>query len=287
MSSQARYDEKIKRIDEAIAMKEPDRVPCIPFVQTYGVTHNGSTMAQAMYDHAVAQKGIEEYLEKYDPDCSYGVSAYFCGLGPAFDELGLQFFQWAGQEGSVCDDHSIHQFHEKAYLGEDEYPTLLGDVSGWVLGSYLPRNYKIFEPLSGLRLGYNMLGYGSVPGIMQFADPRIAETVAKLGEIARTKVIPVYQSWAEFDKRMVEKGYPLLFNSTTSVAFDLLSDCLRGTLDTMMDIVEQPENVQAAIEAFYPGTLFGAIAQAKTSPGRLVFIPLHKGLEGFLSNLRM
>ena len=51
-----------------------------------------------------------------------------------------------------------------------------------------------------------------------------------------------------------------------------------------MDVVEQPENVHRAIEAFYPGTLFGALGQAAHSPGRLVFIPLHKGLEGFLSN---
>lgn len=284
MTNQAKYDEKLKRINDAIAMKEPDRVPCIPFVQTYGITFNGTTMAQAMYDQTVAQQSVEEYLEKYDPDCSYGVSAYFCGMGPAFDDLGLQFFQWAGQDGSICDDYSIHQYHEKAYLEEDEYPALLGDATGWVLGNYLPRNYKLFEPLAGLHLNFNMLGYGSIPGMMQFADPRIADTFAKLGEIARTKLIPVYQSWAEFDKRMVEKGFPLLFNATTTVAFDTLSDCLRGTLDTMMDIVEQPENVHAAIETFYPSTLFGAIAQAKTSPGRLVFIPLHKGLEGFLSN---
>lgn len=71
---------------------------------------------------------------------------------------------------------------------------------------------------------------------------------------------------------MMEAGYPLFFKATTTCAFDMLSDCLRGTLDTMADLYEQPENVQKAIDFFYPGTLYGALSQTKTSKGKVVFI---------------
>lgn len=49
MSTTEQYQQRMKRIDEALAVKEPDRVPVIPFVQTYSVTHSGHTMAEAMY----------------------------------------------------------------------------------------------------------------------------------------------------------------------------------------------------------------------------------------------
>ncbi len=52
MSTTEQYQQRMKRIDEALTVKEPDRVPVIPFVQTYSVTHSGHTMAEAMYDSA-------------------------------------------------------------------------------------------------------------------------------------------------------------------------------------------------------------------------------------------
>lgn len=35
MSTKEQYQNRMKRIDEALAGNEPDRVPVIPFVQTY------------------------------------------------------------------------------------------------------------------------------------------------------------------------------------------------------------------------------------------------------------
>ena len=44
MTAQDKYNQKMKRIDDALAVREPDRVPLIPFVQTYFITrrpHHG------------------------------------------------------------------------------------------------------------------------------------------------------------------------------------------------------------------------------------------------------
>lgn len=69
---------------------------------------------------------------------------------------------------------------------------------------------------------------------MQFANPEIIkmfETLAEAGKIAAD----AYGQINAFDQEMIEAGYPLLFNATITVAFDMLSDCLRGTIDTMAD----------------------------------------------------
>lgn len=193
-------------------------------------------------------------------NANYGYGNFFCGLGPFFDLVGLNFLHWAGQEGSICDKNSIHQFVEKPYLADEEYPELLTDLSGWIMKKYLPRNFKLLEPMAGLSFN-GMFGYGAFPAMMQFLNPAISEMFTKLGEAARLAG-RFYAESAAFDNEMIEAGYPLFFNATTSCAFDMLSDCLRGTIDTMADLYEQPENVHAAIEHFYPGSLYGALGQA-------------------------
>ena len=282
MDAKVKFAEKMKRLDDALAVKEPDRVPLIPFSQTYVITHAGHTMAEAMYNPEAAKDGVRKYLAEYDPDANYGYGAYFCGMGPAFDKVGLKMLQWAGEEGSVCKENSIHQFVEKTYLGDEEYPEMLGDLTGWIMKKYLPRNFEAMKPLAAMDFT-PMLGYGSFPSLMQFANPQIVEMFQTLADAARMAASS-YGQVAAFDAQMIEEGYPLLFNATTSTAFDMLSDCLRGTIATMEDLYEQPENVHAAIEKFYPATLYGALGQAKMSPGKMVFIPLHKGLDGFMGN---
>lgn len=282
MDGRQKFEEKMKRIDDALAVREPDKVPMIPFVQTYSITHAGHTMAEAMYDAQAAKDSVQKYLTEYDPDGNYGYSAFFCGLGPMMDKLGVKFLQWAGGKDSICTENSIHQFVEKPYLEDEEYPELLSDLSGWIMKKYLPRNLEIMKPLASVNFT-GMFGFGAVLTAFQFANPEIAEMFVKLGEIA-AEGLPVMIESGNFDREMAKAGYPLLFNATTTVAFDQLSDCLRGTLDTMTDLYERPDEVKRAIELFYPGSFYGALAQAQNSPGKLVFIPLHKGLEGFMSN---
>jgi hypothetical protein len=119
-----------------------------------------------------------------------------------------------------------------------------------------------------------------MPGTMQFANPAIAECFKVMGEAAQ-KFNQYYGELAEFDREIVELGFVQEIQATVTTAFDVLSDCLRGTEGTMMDLLEQPENVIRAVETFYPGTLYGALEQAKHSNGRFIFIPLHKGMDSF------
>ena len=72
MCTTKQYQARTKRIDDALAVKEPDRVPVIPFVQTYSVTNSGHTMAEAMYDSSIMQNALRHYLNDYEPDANYG-----------------------------------------------------------------------------------------------------------------------------------------------------------------------------------------------------------------------
>lgn len=49
MPNSAKYQEKMKRINDAISLTEGD-VPMIPIVQCYPYIHAGYTMADILYD---------------------------------------------------------------------------------------------------------------------------------------------------------------------------------------------------------------------------------------------
>lgn len=277
------YELRLKRVNDAIALKEPDQVPCSPEFMTFPFLWAGYTMAEVNYDLEKAKDAVRKYMNHFQPDmggCAFG--DIFCGQMGMLDKLGVKWMQWAGQKGAVVDDRSIFQFIEKEYLEEDEYDALLSDLTGWMLTRYQPRTMGIMEPLANLNFPA-MRTYGFLAGTLAFCDPGVLKSVQTLAEVGQEYAAYLGQV-AAFNQEVVDMGFVQKYAGTTTTAFDNLSDCLRGTIGTMTDMMTQPENVKKAIETLYPGTLYGALAQAEHSNGRLVMIPLHKGMDTFLSD---
>ena len=76
MTPEEKYAQKLKRINETIALTEPDMVPLIPIVQCFPYLQAGYTMADILYDTEVkkARESIFKYLNDYDPDALMGHS---------------------------------------------------------------------------------------------------------------------------------------------------------------------------------------------------------------------
>jgi len=276
------YEERLLRINDAIALKEPDMVPCAPQCMTFPYLWAGYSMAEVNYDTEKAKDAIRKYLNHFKPDMGTGYGTVFAGQMPMLDKLGVDWLRWAGQEGAVVGERSIFQYIEKEYLGEDEYQEFLSDRAGWVFQRYFPRAFKLFEPFKDINTR-SMYGYTFMPGTMQFANPAMAEAFEIVGDVARG-FISYYGELARFEKEIEEMGFVQQIGAVTTTAFDNLSNFLRGTLGAMADIMTQPENVLCAVEELFPETLYGALAQARDSNGRFVFIPLHKGMDTFLSD---
>ncbi|MDD6158734.1 MAG: uroporphyrinogen decarboxylase family protein [Oscillospiraceae bacterium] len=87
---------------------------------------------------------------------------------------------------------------------------------------------------------------------------------------------------AEFEREMAALGFPMAFSAATAPAYDVLSICLRGTLGLMMDLYTQEDEVQEALALLCPLTVDFAARQAARWGGRFVYVPLMKGMEGYL-----
>lgn len=280
-ANKQKYEERLKRINDAIALKEPDRVPVAPFAQCYPILHSGHTMAEVLYDADIAKKSIKRYLLEYEPDMGFNYYDIFAGQGPIMDKMGIKFIQWAGQEGSIVPDNCIHQYVEKEYLTDEEFSEYVHDITGWIQRKYFPRCYENLKGLGKMDLR-GAVGWGFLPSMMQFADPEILEAVKTMTELA-PMAMQFYKELAEFEQEIDEMGFPVQFNGTSCTAFDMVSDNLRGTMGIMMDLYDQPEVVQEAIQMLYPGSIGSALGQMQNSIGKWLHIPLHKGMDGFMS----
>jgi uroporphyrinogen-III decarboxylase len=64
----------------------------------------------------------------------------------------------------------------------------------------------------------------------------------------------------------------------------MVADSLRGMRGSITDMYRQPDKLLAAVDFFTPIAIHSAIGQAKRSGNPRVFMALHKGAGGFMSN---
>jgi uroporphyrinogen-III decarboxylase len=79
-------------------------------------------------------------------------------------------------------------------------------------------------------------------------------------------------------------GYPIISEAFCNAPYDMVADSLRGMRGSITDMYRQPDKLLAAVDFFTPIAIHSAIGQAKRSGNPRVFMALHKGAGGFMSN---
>jgi hypothetical protein len=200
-------------------------------------------------------------------------------LGPILEALDYRQMQWAG--GQLGPDVPF-QFVEGEYMKVDEYDHFFSDPMDFLVHKYWPRisgACKAFESLPSFKNFTNFIGYGSLG---MFASPemqRALDAMKKAGQEAER--LGVYSH--RLEETMREEGFPTQGGGVAQAPFDLLGDLLRGTKGLMLDMYRRPEIVLKAVEMLLPLEIERGVGTAKRSNSKLVFIALHKGLDGFMS----
>ena len=279
-----RYDEKVARVEAAIALKEPDRVPMMPSAALFPMLNAGYTVAEVIYDPSLEKmtRSIVKYLEEFDPDCGLGTGTNYAGQGPMLELERPKNMRWAGMPGDIIDRNSIQQFIEYPVLLDDEFEEFFSDRTGWQLGKQLPRNSALLEPLAALAHPGGRSPERSIAAIVSTPEFRsMLEDLWKLNELDRE-----FRKNAEkLNKTVYEMGYPVFRLGGAAVPFDSYSDHLRGTILSLQDIYERPEDIERYIEETI-GPQLEAIREMGARPGmkgKHVFMALHKGIDGFMS----
>ena len=285
MANQEKYQERLKRINDAIALKEPDTIPFIPIVQCYPFLQAGYSMADILYDWDLSKtrKSLFQYLDDYQPDAMFGHGYVYAGQGPILEKGMPKTMRWAGEPGAAVDKNSIHQFIEFPVLEDDEFEQFFTDRSGWVMNVGMPRTNGILEPMAGFKVR-DMGVYNSYTAVAAaVSTPEFKKMLETLWEIndMNNDLSPRLR---QLDADIEAYGYPVLPTGGAGVPYDGYSDFLRGTLDGLADLYERPDQVMDYCKEQLEGVLEMIKIQGKMMPGKHVFMALHKGMDGFMSD---
>jgi uroporphyrinogen-III decarboxylase len=274
------YRERIKRINDAIALKVPDRVPTEIGFDYFPAKFVGKSFEIAYKEYDAWLDAYKKTLLYLKPDALFYQGSYTPDL--ALELIDPRPFRWPGH--GVAPDSS-HQFVEGEWMKADEYDAFLSDHADYLLRKYLPRVVGAAAPFEKLP-DFMSLGYGYFAGMALaeiISQPEIAgaiETLMKAGRELR--------EWRPkmdaFKQEIINIGCPVNAAGLMQAPFDAISDFLRGMHGTMLDMFRQPDKLLQAIEKIKDRTL-RTISQLPppTEENNRIFMPLHRGAHGFMS----
>ena len=271
-------NERTRRLQDAMQLKQPDRVPIqMPMgymlADMYGVSHQEQ--------HENPEKEIE-ILEKaafyFQPDSLTGV---YNNPGPGL-ALGDRMTKFPGHG---LGPNGSFQFVEGEYMKSDDYDAFIEDPADWGIRKYWPRVFSELEGLAMLPpLGVSTFGTYSLANLDVFKAPQVARALKALASAieaqteAQARIVRTAQHMASLGFAPVNYA-----GVTLEAPFDLMSDTLRGMRGIMLDIYRQPEKLLIAQEKVLRFQIEHAVNWCRSSGFNVAFLPLHRGSDGFMS----
>ncbi|HOP86724.1 MAG TPA: uroporphyrinogen decarboxylase family protein [Syntrophorhabdaceae bacterium] len=274
------YKKSVSRFIDAVQLEKlPDRVPV--YISGSFLVPNlyGISPYEAMHDY---DKTIEihiKFLLDYEPD--YILSPLFLGSGKVLEILDYKQYKWPGHGVSK---EVGYQYVEAKYMMEDEYNALIDDPSNFWLRILFPRIFGALEPLKDIAPFTDIWEIVNVtPYMVPFGIPPVQGALKKLLEAGSEAMVWI-RKFAEFRTKANSMGFPAAVGGATKAPFDIIGDTLRGTREIMIDLYRRPELVIKAVERLTPIAIKQGVRGANGSGVPVVFIPLHKGADGFMSD---
>jgi hypothetical protein len=272
------YKERVTRFIKAIKLEEPDRVPVMLPVEYLPAIYAGTNLKTVMYDYDELKRAWLKFTDEFDMDSFTGAGLVF--PGKVLEILGYNIQKWPGH--GLTDDSPSHQFIEGEYMKAEEYDALIRDPADYLFRRFLPLSNTA---LKGFRKLPAMTPFIGIPAnyVVNFGDPDVRAATLKLLEAGQEAM-----KWAvalgEVGQVSLAAGLPNVWGGMSGAPFDMIGDWLRGTQGIMMDMFQRPDKLHKAMERIVPIAIDDTVGQANASGCPIIFMPLHKGTGGFMSN---
>jgi hypothetical protein len=276
----AEYQGRVQLFRDAIELRKPERVPIAPWMGLFPGLWAGLTARETYYDY----DKLDEAWQKFHAEFKQDVLAFSINIVPTrlYDVLDYKLYDWPGHG---VPETSGYQYNDREWMKADEYDKLIADPSNYWQRFYLPRVIGALDPWSTLAPFTDMVeGPLMGPFFIPFGfEPvqTMLKTMIEAGNVAR--------EWAQRQgamdaKAMSAYGMPAFAGGATKAPYDILGDTMRGTRGLMLDIFRQPSKVLEACERLVPLAIDWGVRACDITRHPMVFIPLHKGADGFLSD---
>jgi len=280
-------EERAKRINDAIELRVPDRVPVTIHTGVFAARYAGLPLSAMYYDHAAYREACLKTTLDFEPDT--GASMVLVNSGLIMELLDVKHQRWPG--GTLPLD-TPYQFVEGEYMKVEEYDIFLNDPSDFIFRYYLPRIFGTLQPLTKLPPFRDFIdsgrGFTAILTLLLSSD--FKELAEKLIQAAQEQQ-RLMQEGAEFSDVMTYLGFPSQYggspggNGVGQVPFDIISDNLRGMRGAMLDMYRCPDKLLAACDRILEWRIAQAVPVQPDERGyrRRAGMALHRGSDGFMS----
>ena len=265
-----------QRVQKAVACEVPDRVPFIPTMGNFYATGYGITIQDAMTDISVITDAVDRFLQQYDPDLVY--TPDFFPIEP-MEFAGHSDARWPGEHFNLP-PNTPYQYIDNQYLQDDDWDEYLKDPSAFLIKKMLARRYKAFEGLQHLDIA--ALCGQAIYSLAGLAAPPVKEALENMIRAAELTMTHLQKS-IDIDMHILGRGYPLVNAAVFVQPFDEFAGNIRGLLQTTMDLVTDPEKINEAVARWADITIPSFIERTKMTHAEYAFIPLHCGMDTFMS----
>jgi uroporphyrinogen-III decarboxylase len=237
------YQEREKRLFDAMQLKVPDRVPVVFFdVPLLACKYTGLPYSAAYYDAPAWKAAFKKMFADLEPD---GWAVASRESGDVLAAIGANQIRWPG--GNLPPDVG-NQIAEQEFMKEDEYDLFLADPSDFMLRVWLPRLYSSLKPLAKLPplmgLSFSMARMSTIFASEEFTQ--LARTMKRAGEAA-TKWD---RETGRIDMEMASLGFPNTWPppySGVQPPFSDFSNNFRTYRGVVIDMFRQPDKLKAAL----------------------------------------
>ena len=263
------------RIQQAVALQEPDRVPFIPTWNNFYQLEYGVSFGESMRDPFTLNAALDHVLDRYEPDLVYMPTVF---PSPAMERAGATCARFPSKMYNLGDEVP-YQYIDKQFLQDEDFDAFLKDPNWFMFQKVMPQKYA---NLGGLALINPMaMSNSCIYSMGVFGAPPVQAALQTLLDTGNL-VMENLGKCAAQAQHVVERGFIPFGGATCLCPFDEYADHLRGIMEACMDCIEEPERLQAALE-ICEQHIPTFIANAKMQHAKYLFIPLHCGVDDFMS----
>ncbi len=272
------YEQRQRRISDAVALAPTDRVPTILFGMFWHARQAGMTVREAMSDYDRLGTALRDAVLDLQPD-AFAPVHQLAAIGPTMALMGYRQLKWPGH--GTADDTS-YQYIDREYMSADEYDEYIEDPSYFNMTKLLPRVADAFAPLAALPQYGGTMHLRLVHSTRSFRDPALARGIERLAQ-AGEEMERAFAASARVHQELAGLGFPLGQGPSSHAPYDYFADYMRGSKGAMLDMFRRKDKLLAAMERAVPLITRATIAAGKAHPCKLIFFPMHWGLDGFMS----
>lgn len=276
LTTENNLEQRIARVDAAVALREGDRVPMAPKIGMAYAQTAGIDRYEALNDARLLRPGVEKFLQIYPCDLFWAGSGYPI---PMMETLGTTAIRWPGATCGVPLNQGF-QIVDGTYMEEDEYDEFLRDPSHFCMTKVFPRKHKKLAGLAKLNF-HEVVEFGHYASMAAFADPEVRQALLTL-MFAGEQAVEWQRNSALLRETALACQTPLGALAGQNAPYDMLADNIRGFLNVPMDLYEIPEKVTAAIDIMTEYALQN-VRRLKNTGSKYCFMPLHGGTDDFMS----